>query len=157
MQVASEIATIKQALLSCKILSTSIQTPNSSSSEGALSILLTTLHTQINLSQFESTTGQQPDQDHHLESHPTPKPNQTQKLLVPAQPGAHHSEIELHSAVELQSCASELLYAIVSLRTTLSQHQPAEDASAGSLYMAIIQTSSDQVGLLWLCKKAWTV
>ena len=107
-----------------------------------------TVRTQTLPSQSESTTHQQPNQDHHLGPHPMPTSNQTQKSLVQAHNGARGSEIELHSAVELQSCASELLYAIASLSTTLSQHQPAEDAFAGDLYMAVIQALSDQVRLL---------
>ena len=152
MQVASDMATIRQALLSCKILNTCLQSPTCSSSEGALLALLTALQTQELPNQAKSTSQQQPDQDHSLWSQPTSKSIQTQKSsLVQAQTGAHHSEIDLHSAVELQSCASELLYAIDSLSTTLSQHQPTEDACAGSLHMEVMQALSDQVRLSsWL-------
>ena len=107
--------------------------------------LLAILQAQQSPSQAEKTTQQQTDQDQNSASYSKSNSNQTQESLFDAQSGAHRSELELHSAVELQSCASELLHAIASLSTTLSQHQPCEDVNAESLYVAVIQALSGQV------------
>lgn len=147
LQVASDIATVKQALLSCKLISVSLQTPSTSSSEGLIPALLAGLHTQHLPSPAKNSMQQQPDQDQALGSTTTPESHQGQASLVQARSAAHPSDVELHSAVKLQQCACGLLYALASLSTVLSQHGAIEDACAAGLYMAVIEALSDQVRL----------
>lgn len=150
LQVASDIATIREALLSCKLISLSLQTPSPSSPERAVSALLAVLHNKHLPSPARSSNQQQPDQDQDQNQGSTmvPESNQGQISLAEAQTGAHPSDIELHSAVELQQCACELLYALASLSTVLSQHGGIDEACAGGLYMAVIEALSDQVRVM---------
>ena len=145
LQVATDIATIKQALIASNLINVSVQGPESSSTQ-AFSSLLAVLHTQKLSSQAVSTVQQQSGQDHSVGSQRASESRQAQESVVRLR--ADHSNVGLPSAVELESCASELLHAISFLSNTLSQHQGIEDACAGSINKAIIQALSNQVGLL---------
>lgn len=157
LQVATDIATIKQALVASNLMNVSLHSPYSSSTQ-AFSSLMAVLHTQKLSNQAVSTVQQQSGQDHSRGSQPTSESHQAQESVAQlpdmaqladmAQLPAHHSDVVLPSAVELESCASELLHAISFLSNTLSQHQGIEDACAGSINKAIIQALSDQVGLV---------
>lgn len=85
---------------------------------------------------------QHADQAQNLETQTALESSQVQASLVNVRLSAHDSR-----GAELQSCASELLYAVGSLSATLSRHQAIEDACVGGVNKAIIQALSDQVGI----------
>lgn len=136
LQVGEDIATINQALVTSKLNNASLQ-PNTSSFSEPLQALLAVFHNQTPPNQ---ATLKPPYQDQSLETQTGHESNQAHASWVDVKHTAHNS-----GGVELQSCASELLYAIGALRAMLSRHQAMEDADDGGLNKAIIQALSDQV------------
>ncbi|KAL3155979.1 hypothetical protein ABBQ32_012970 [Trebouxia sp. C0010 RCD-2024] len=142
-QVAADIHTIKEALVTSKLISASLQTTTSSLPQ-PMQALLAVFHPQPPPKQAaqsppnQTVPQQQVAQAQGLDTQTALESNQAQASLVNVRLAAHGSR-----GAELQSCASELLYAVGSLSATLSQHQATEDACGGSLNKAIIQALSD--------------
>ncbi|KAL3145854.1 hypothetical protein ABBQ38_015223 [Trebouxia sp. C0009 RCD-2024] len=146
-QVAADIHAVKEALFTCELISAPLQTATSSLPQ-PLQDLMAVFHTQSPPKQAaqsppnhdQSTVQQQhADQAQNLETQTALESSQVQASLVNVRLSAHDSR-----GAELQSCASELLYAVGSLSATLSRHQAIEDACVGGVNKAIIQALSDQ-------------